>query len=237
MVEFYQPTDELEGEVAAARLKSWAIVSGVGPGMYLLLFGIVRRGSNTIVRQRRALEHQVVQLSDLLEQNDRLHDRVRRAAEHTTALNEQSLRRISADLHDGPGQALGLALLRIDQLQSEHSAENAGVATVRGAVQDALTDIRAISTDLRLPALEQLSPAEIAERAVHAHERRSGTSVRLETTAAPSDAPLAVKITLFRTLEEALSNATRHGGGIGVTTTLAREGDTVRLVVRDEGPG
>jgi signal transduction histidine kinase len=39
-------------------------------------------------------------------------DLVRQAAGRSTALNGQTLRRISADLHDGPGQALALALRR-----------------------------------------------------------------------------------------------------------------------------
>ena len=50
-------------------------------------------------------------LTTLLAQNDELHKRVQRAAARTTALNERFLRRVSAELHDGPAQDLGLALL------------------------------------------------------------------------------------------------------------------------------
>jgi signal transduction histidine kinase len=242
-VEFYQSPDELEGEVAAARAGSWAVVGVVTLVMYVLLGGIVRRGSNTILRQQRSLRRQeatlreqVVELSDLLNQNARLHDRVRRAAERTTALNEQALRRIGGDLHDGPGQTLGLALLRLDLLDGARPDPET-VSVVRSAVQDALGEIRAISTGLRLPELAPLDVAQVASRAMAAHVRRSGTAVDLQFERLPRQAPLPVKITLFRTLEEALSNATRHGLGRGVVARLEGVPGGLRLTVSDRGPG
>jgi signal transduction histidine kinase len=158
-------------------------------------------------------------------------------------LNEQALRRISADLHDGPGQALALALLRLDALQAP--CDDNGVcarkrddfATVHGAVRDALTDLRAISAGLRLPELSTLSVAQVATRAIHDHERRSGISVSQDLQRLPELAPLPIKIALLRTLQEALSNATRHGGGADVAVTLSRESDGLRLIVADHGPG
>jgi signal transduction histidine kinase len=243
-VEFYQAPDELDGEVATARVGSWAIVGAVTLVVYLLLAGIVKRGSDTILRQQRALtQHEaalrerVVELSDLLDQNAHLHDRVRRAAERTTALNEQALRRIGADLHDGPGQALGLALLRLDALDDEARADPETLAVVRGAVRDALGEIRTISTGLRLPELAPLQVEQIVTRAVAAHTRRGGTAVDLQLERVPTQAPLPVKITLFRALEEALSNATRHGLGQGVVARIEGEAAGLRLTVSDQGPG
>ena len=45
-----------------------------------------------------------------------LHERLRHAARRSTTFNERSLRRISAELHDGPAQDLGFALLRLEHL-------------------------------------------------------------------------------------------------------------------------
>jgi signal transduction histidine kinase len=244
VVEFYQAPDELDAAISAARRESWGVVAAVMLAMYLLLAGIVKRGSDTIARQQRvlsgqevALRQRVKDLSDLLAQNARLHERVRQAADRTTSLNEQALRRIGADLHDGPGQALGLASLRLDLLGRARPeiAEDFGV--VQGAVQDALGEIRAISSGLRLPSLAPLEVREVAERAVRAHIRRSNTPVELHLDNLPSQAPLAVKITLFRALEEALSNATRHGGGQHVVARVQGEEGGLSLSVSDRGPG
>src|SRR5919201_1832727 len=48
----------------------------------------------------RTIQQQVSELSRVLEQNELLHERLRRSGARTTSLNEQALRRIGADLHD-----------------------------------------------------------------------------------------------------------------------------------------
>jgi signal transduction histidine kinase len=240
VTEFYQLPDEIDGAITAALWRTWAIVAGTTLVMYVLLAGIVRRGSNTIVQQQRALREKVLELSQLLAQNQRLHERVRQAANRTTALNEQSLRRIGADLHDGPAQALALALLRLDTVapsEGEPSRQSEALAVVQKAVKEAMGEVRAIATGLRLPELQPLSLTEVAERAVQAHERRSGTPVELRLDALPEQAPLAVKIALLRSLQETLSNATRHGGGIDVRAHVWVEADRLYLTVSDAGPG
>ena len=183
------------------------------------------------------LEDAVRQANRLVELNARLHERVRRAASRTTSLNEQSLRRISADLHDGPCQGLSFALMRLDSLANGEAAEHPEVQAVKRAVQDALAEIRAISSGLRLPELTPLQVEQVAERAVRAHERQSDAQVNLELGELPADAPLEIKIVLFRALQEALSNATRHGAGVDVISRIAREADGLTLTVSDRGPG
>ncbi|MCA1647060.1 MAG: sensor histidine kinase [Chloroflexi bacterium] len=235
--EFYLLPDALDAETRAAQVRSWGVVALVGSLTYLLMARIVKGGSDTIRRQQHALQEQVQELRSVLDQNARLHARVRLAAGRTTALNEQALRRISADLHDGPGQALALALLRLDALQSPADRSPSDFATVRGAVRDALSEIRSISAGLRVPELGPLNIGAVVERAIADHERRTGKRVqrRIEGSLAP--APLDIKIALLRTVQEALSNATRHGGGEGLLVHWCTTSDDVSLEVFDRGSG
>jgi signal transduction histidine kinase len=189
VAEFYHPLDALEDEITEARLQSWLVV-GLGTLlMYLLLAGLVQRGSNTIRRQQAALEMHVAQLTDLLAQNAELHQRVQRAARRTAELNERFLRRISAELHDGPAQDLALALLQLDSL---HPPPNTSSPTpphvpdsgddlerIESSINHALQELRAIAAGLRLPELEHLSLAEAVNRAVRSHERHTLTEVKL----------------------------------------------------------
>jgi signal transduction histidine kinase len=241
VAEFYQPPDDLEREVEATRMRSWGVLISGALLAFTLLAAIVKRGSDTIERQQTALQHRVAELSDLLDQNAVLHDRVRQAGRRTTALNEQALRRIGADLHDGPLQALALALLRLDaprENEGRAADRSCDYATVHDAVHDALAEIRAIAAGLRLPELAARSVPEVAARAVRDHERRSAIGVRLSVaTDVPAAAPLPVKIALFRSLQEGLSNATRHGGGVDVSARLWAEGGALFLEVSDRGPG
>lgn len=241
VTEFYELSDELEREVGAARLRSWAVVAAATLAVYLLLAGMVKQTSDTIASQQRALREQVTALSRLLEQNARLHERVRHAAGVTTALNEQALRRISSDLHDGPGQALGLALLRLDGLQEQYAAPgglgSGDLPIVHRAVDDALRELRAISRGLRLPELAPLTVADVADRAVRDHERLSAIRVDRRWGDLPAQVPLPIKIALFRSAQEALSNATRHGRGVGVAARVWTESGLLCLAVSDRGPG
>jgi signal transduction histidine kinase len=234
--EFYLLPDALDAEVHDAQLRSWAVVGGIGVLTYLVLAGIVKRGSDTIRQQQRELHRR-------LDQNLLLHERVRQAAGRSTALNEQALRRISADLHDGPGQALALALLRLDALQTpcggsiECRRTVNDFETVHAAVRDALTDLRSISAGLRLPELEKLSVIDVAQRAIDDHQRRTEVVVDRQFEDLPEQAPLPIKIALLRTLQEALSNATRHGRGANVAAKLRSESNSLVLTVSDSGPG
>ena len=233
-IEFYQSPDDLLNEIASERLRSWTIVGAVTLAVYLLLAGVVQRGSAVIAGQQAALHSQVGEL-------ERLHERLRSAAGRTTTLNEKALRRTGADLHAGPGQALALALLRLDAIHGECRCGclvESELETLRSAVTDAMSDLRSIAAGLRLPELEPLGVADVIRRAVITHERRSGQSVALEVADLPDQAPLATKIVLFRTLEEALSNATRHGQGAPVSVRAeVKSKKTLSVLVADEGPG
>lgn len=231
VTEFYQLPQEIDAEVASARFTSWAVVTLAALATYLVLVGIVKRGSDTIIRQHAALRDRITQLSEALDQNERLHQRLRLAAERTTALNEAGLRRIGSDLHDGPAQALALALLRLEEV-----GDDTGVSD---AVKGAMEDLRAIAAGLRSPVFAGLPLAEIAERAVREHERRTGQRPGLTLGDLPADVPVVVKIAAYRVLQEALSNARRHASGAAVHVELGsgNGGRDLVLEVGDRGPG
>lgn len=247
VAEFYQTTDDLAQDLRLARLRSWLFVGSVTVLMFLLLAGLVRRASNTIVAQQTALREKVAQLAALLTQNEKLHERVQRAAARTTALNERFLGKIAADLHDGPGQGMALALMRMEPLADRCSAclapygEEHTVGdefrTLHSALRCALDDLRAISKGLRLPEIEQLSLAETAERAVRDYEGKAGLAVTLSVDDVPKEAPLPVKITLFRLLQESLANGFRHANGSDQCVHLTRRDGQLLVEITDHGPG
>jgi signal transduction histidine kinase len=247
VAEFYQTTDEMTLEIRAAQLRSWLVVAATMLVMYLLIYGLVRRGSQTIDSQRRELTDQVSKLSALVAQNAELHDKVRRAAARTTALNERFLRRISADLHDGPGQDLGLALMRFETIADacgncslwgdRQDSVREDFRAIHAALQSALADLRSISSGLQLPEIEQLSSSEIAERAVRDYQRKTGAEVALTTTTDPIEISLPVKITLYRVLQESLANGFRHGGGADQRVDISNANRQLIVTVSDSGPG
>jgi signal transduction histidine kinase len=247
VAEFYQTTDELDREIRAAQRHSWLVVAATMLVMYLLIFGLVRRGSQTIDVQRRQLNDKVTELSALAGQNAQLHSNVRRAAARTTALNERFLRRISADLHDGPGQDLSLALMRFEAIadicsncpprgEGQHSPGD-NFREARTALQSALTDLRSISLGLQLPEIDRLCSNEIAARAVRDFEEKTGAKVTLTAACDQPETSWSVKITLYRLIQESLANGFRHGGGSDQRVDVSNVDGRLILTVSDKGVG
>lgn len=244
---FYQTADDLEQDLRAAQMRSWAMQAAVTLAILALFTTLVRRANDTINAQQRELREKVTQLTALLAQNEHLHDRVSRAAARTTALNERFLRHVAADLHDGPGQGLALASMRIESLAEVCNAcatsagRGSSVAedfrTLHLALQSALADLRAILRGMHLPEIEQLTIADTVRRAVSDHERKSGRDVPLAINDVPDDASVPVKMTLFRVLQESLANGFRHGGECSQRVAVAGSGDQLSVEVADDGKG
>ena len=243
VVEFYMLPDDLKTEIRSAQIKGWGIVIGATVLMYLLLAGIVDQASLKIFEQQHELEDQVVQLSELLEQNDSLHQRVRLAAARTTALNEQFLRQISSDIHDGPTQDLALALLRIGplsdtiQIEQNNPTISKDLSTIKNALEAATKELRTISSGLRLPELDEMSPEDVIIRAVREYEKKYRNKVSIELEDLPNTVGMSVKITIYRVIQEALTNGFRHSGGKDQLVKSRGVQDKLEIEVTDSGPG
>jgi signal transduction histidine kinase len=243
VAEFYQTVDALNQEVASAQRRSWLVVGGTTLLIYLLLAGFVQRSSDTIEEQQATLNDQISRLTEVLGQNQELHERVRRAAGSVATLNERFLRRIGSELHDGPAQDLGLALLKLDALVGRWEQSQAAPAfveemtAIQTSLENAQKEIRAISGGLSLPQLAELSLPQTVVRAVRAHERRTGSRVKLDIAPLPEQAALPVKITVYRVLQESLNNAYRHAGGANQQIRAFMDGEMLALEVSDGGPG
>lgn len=246
VAEFYQKVNALEADITAAQRRSWLVVGTTMTAIYILLVGFVRWANNTIGRQEIELTHQVARLTELLAQNNELHQRVQRAAANTSALNERFLRRISADLHDGPTQELGVALLRLDRVMGQNEVCrlkdpnltcNEQLPVIQTSLQRALQEIRAIAAGFGLPQLESLTLAELVKRAVRSHEQRTGTKVSVTLEKLPDQTDLPVKIAIYRLIQEALTNAHRHADGVGQQVQVKNEINYMLVEVSDQGPG
>jgi signal transduction histidine kinase len=240
--EFYEIADEFQHSLDQARLRSWLAVAFFTLAFFLVLSVIVFRGSKTIDDQRRDLKQRVSELSDLLLQNKTLHSRVQRASQRNTAMNESYLRRIGADLHDGPAQHMAFAALRLDSDLLIDPAvpgetREREVMAIRDSLDEAMREIRSICDGLVLPHIEAADLPEIIQRAVKAHEYRTGSSVDLSISGTRAQLEPSVKICIYRFIQEALNNSFRHGGGIEQRVVEALRGERVVVDVADSGPG
>lgn len=241
VAEFYQLGHELKTELSWAKFEGTLIVGGLSLLMLGALIGIVRRGSRTIITQQYALNGRVADLSRSLMLNEELRQGIASANRRASESNERFLRRVSAELHDGPVQLIGLALLRLDGItpatpdETARSAETLEI--VRGALKDALSEIRGLSNGLALPELENLSFEEALELAISNHERRSGTPVAVALPDELPDVPASIKTCAYRFVQEGLNNAFRHADGAEQRVEVTWDGAELVVEVSDKGPG
>ena len=241
VAEFYERADQLKSDIVNAQLEGWLIIAAIAICAVTALFGIVGRASSTI-------ERQIAELRALLAQNEELRARVERSSQRALEVNERYLRRLGAELHDGPAQLIGLALLRLDALDRKSVPPPAGddkrtrvaladVETIRTALRDALNEIRNISVGLSLPALDRLSMSETLQAAVRDHIRRTSTAVQTDIASGGDGAVHPVKTAAFRFVQEALNNATRHAGAAGQSVRARHDNGFIVIEVSDQGAG
>ncbi|MBB4351146.1 sensor histidine kinase [Aliirhizobium cellulosilyticum] len=228
VTEFYERAGELERSLTRARFRSWVVTITVTAGFFLILSAIVLRGSRTIERQ--------------LHENLDLTLRVKKGSQRAVALNEKFLRRVGADLHDGPAQLMAYAALRMDSEQilsddSNRATREEEVATIKASLDEAIRDIRVICRGLILPHIETLSVSEAARRAVEHYQSRTGASVDTAIEPLNEEIPAAVKICVYRFIQEGLNNGWRHAEGKGQRVELRLPGDEITVVVQDAGQG
>ncbi|MFB9950097.1 sensor histidine kinase [Rhizobium puerariae] len=240
--EFYEIADDFQQSLHQAQFRSWLAVAGVTLAFFLLLSAIVFRGSRIIDSQRQTLTQRVTELSDLLSQNRALHARAQRASRRATALNESYLRRLGADLHDGPAQLVAYAALRVDSRlltdpATPPTAREKEVSTIKARLDEAMNEIRSICSGLVLPQIETAELPDVLRRAVDAHRQRAGLDVVLSMSNSVQPLSPSAKICIYRFVQEALNNGFRHGGGIAQGVRQTFENGNVVIEVADRGPG
>jgi signal transduction histidine kinase len=241
VAEFYAAAKKLRSDVRSEVASSWLIVGHVTLYMMAALWGIVARGSRIIDEQRGQLKERIGELQSLLAQNEDLRVRLQRSNATVADANEQFLRRIGADLHDGPAQLLSYTLLRLHKLaplieKAGSEKERRELLLLRESLGDTLREVRNISEGLALPELGPIALREVIELAISSHERVTGTRVLRRLEGLPEDTPQSLKICVYRLVQEGLTNAFRHAQGQGQAVS-ARGTRVLEVGVSDFGPG
>lgn len=157
------------------------------------------------------------------------------------ASQEEERARVSRELHDGLSQVLvstkfrfELALERLQEGRGNAAeAIESGIAGLSGAINE----IRRISHDLRPSLLDNLGLPAALEQLAEDFGHRTGIAVRAAIGPLPPLSASSATTSLFRVAQEALTNVERHAHARQVEITLDREGDDLRLAIRDDGLG
>ncbi|HEX4929257.1 MAG TPA: GAF domain-containing sensor histidine kinase [Gaiellaceae bacterium] len=162
-------------------------------------------------------------------------DAVRRVVE----AQELERTRLARELHDETGQALTSILLGLKPLeQSAESAEaRKAFEAVRELVITTLQDVRRLAVELRPSALDDFGLVPAVERLMETFREQSGLRVDLESQLGEARLSSEAETTLYRVIQETLTNVVKHAGANRVSILLHRKTSTAVAVVEDDGSG
>ena len=218
-------------EQAAARIAQ--IYGGVQRQLYLFLgatlIAIVLT-SLYLIRSNRII---FAKLATLSEQRSEL-------AQKLIATQESTLRHISRELHDEFGQvltAIGSLLGRAGNHLPEGSKAREEVQEVREIAQSALDKIRSLSQALHPVLLEEAGLVSTLDWYIPTVARQTGLKIHYEKSGEPFVLESSASVHVFRILQEALNNVSRHSFAKEAWVRLNFSTEGLELKVKDNGKG
>ena len=184
------------------------------------------------ITERKRLE------AERAEHERRFRDLSRRLVE----VQEAERRKLSTELHDrtSPGlAAIQINLSLLDKLLHEHGTEDlkALLQDTAGLLAETTVSIREISSDLRPTVLDDGGLLPALAGYAQQFMQRTGIVVHLQTQEAARALAPAVQSSLFRIVQEALTNCAKHAKAKNVTLRLGADNQQISLMIDDDGVG
>jgi two-component system NarL family sensor kinase len=154
---------------------------------------------------------------------------------------ELERQRLGRELHTGVGQTLTAMRLQLD-LISRHcpdppEAARAALERLSVLTRDAAEQVRGISRRLHPPEWQRLTLEEAARQLWELSGIPQSLQASLRIEALPQQPALPVKVLVYRALQEALSNVSRHSRASRVEAVLKICDNRLWLTVQDNGAG
>jgi two-component system sensor histidine kinase DegS len=142
----------------------------------------------------------------------------------------------------GAGQVLANALLEVEYalplIQKNPEVAQAGLNALRQELRDGLAELKEYVAELQPPLLQEMGLGPSIQQYVHTFGERTG--IRAECGGCEQfheRYPSTIEVSLFRILQEALTNVVTHAKATEVSVQLERQSNQIQVVVEDNGRG
>ncbi len=168
-----------------------------------------------------------------------MEDERREAASRAVLDEERDRRRLATNLHDGFGQLLTLAGVKLGMLRdaSRQFGLEGRVREIEELIGEAQREISSLSFQLSPPVLHDVGLAAAVHWLADDLQRRYGLHVRVEVGDPLDGLSEEARITLFRAIQESLINVAKHASVREARVRLARQDACVRAAIEDSGVG
>ena len=206
-----------------------------------------RDGSRVIVASRwTTLRDAKGEISGWLEINTDITRRkqaeeaARRLGGRMLQLQDAERRKFARELHDGIGQYLASIKIMLDGAMRDNIPpdQQREMLAQSGSILDkCLVETRTVSHLLHPPLLDEAGLASAIQWYAEGFSQRSGIHLDLDLRLDHARLPSEVEITLFRVLQESMTNIHRHSGASQASVSVFLQDNRVRMQVTDRGRG
>lgn len=168
-------------------------------------------------------------------------EQVRELLQRLVEAGEEERRRLSTELHDSVGQhlaalSLGLKAIEIDPQVPQAARER--LARLQQAVRKMDEDIDRLAHELRPAALDELGLEDALRDHAESWSRQTGLPVDIHTVGVAGQRfDHLLETTVYRVVQESLTNIHKHAGASRVGLIVERRGGELRTIIEDDGRG
>jgi PAS domain S-box-containing protein len=184
--------------------------------------------------------YMVTVVRDITERKEAEED-LRQLSQQLLRTRDAERRQMARELHETAGQSLAALKMTLGRLrdalpEDDETARDLVEVSVELA-EDAVREVRVVSYLMHPPMLDEGGLSLALPWYARGFSERSGVKTDVEIADDFGRYPQEIETTIFRVVQEALTNVHRYSGSRTVAIRLAREGGQIRAEVRDEGCG
>jgi signal transduction histidine kinase len=183
----------------------------------------------------------IVYILRIEQQNSRRYQEVTQLSARLVAAQETERRSISRELHDEVGQTLGAVLVDAanlaNRIPADDTVSHRYLDNIRALADTSVNSIRNIALLLRPSMLDDLGLVPALEWQAREVSRRSGVKVKVAAENVSDSLPDAVRTCVYRVVQEALNNVSRHSGARSAVVSVQQTEGSIVLTVKDDGSG
>jgi signal transduction histidine kinase len=206
------------------------IITALGLGLGLVLAALTVTYTLRLERSAEERYHESMQA----------HRELKELSKRLVDAQEQERRAISRELHDEVGQSLSALLVDVENLAAKPGEDGVfrqGLKNIKMLAENCVNEARNMALLLRPSMLDDLGLVAALEWQAREVSKRTGMIVDIVEKDVSDALPEEYKTCVYRIVQEALNNCSRHAYAKNVRVIVRQEPERLSLTIQDDGKG